>query len=549
MGKKVLLVRVPEYEDNSSISDPRLITSISLEIPIGVTSLAAVLRAEGRHEVVISDLFAQHINLIRKNLAGGRSASLPAIQNSLIAIMNDIRPDVIGFSALFMFQHDLVRTLTDTARAYHPEALICVGGYCTLAPELLLKDLPAVDIAFISEAEITFPLVLEAGRDISYLSKIDGIAFRVGNDIKVMGNLALPNDLNALPLPAFDMLPLHLYKEEAGMQHLSILTSRSCPFTCNYCASHLYGGRQLRKRDTEFLLSDMETMHSQFGVEFLWIRDDLFNGDKKHSKAFLSGLLDRGLDVPWCDSSSFHVNKFLDLCKASGCSEAIFAIESGSPRVLKDVMNKRVDLDHAMRMGAHCRSIGLPFACYYVIGNPGETKDEVLQTIDFAQAIGSDHSVFSIATPFPGTAYYRDAVKKGQLSPDIHTFLRMKYVEATLEGEEFSRQWLKDTQYDANIRINYFGYPKIITAPEEAAKHFERIFIRYPFQAIAAILAGYCYGQTGDFETESRLFAEARRTLTEKSNSDTYGKYLEWKNPITERFHRHAGGNSSEHSL
>jgi anaerobic magnesium-protoporphyrin IX monomethyl ester cyclase len=549
MGKKILLVRVPECEDNSSVSDPRFVSSVPLEVPLGVSMLAAVLRQEGKHEVVICDMFAEHIVLIRSQLTEGRSRQLPFFSDTLTKVISDFQPDIIGFSALFIFQHDLVKTLSQIARHFAPSALICLGGYSTLAPRQLLEDLPDIDVAFISEAEISFPKLIQTYEDGGRFDGLEGIAFRDGKEIIVNKGPLLLSDLDSLPFSAFDMLPLHLYKAEAGMLHLPLLTSRSCPFSCNFCASKLYGGRTLRKRSTSNLLEELEGMHDRYGIGHLWIRDELFNGDKKHAKSFLHGMMDRGLELPWMDSNAFHVNsldeEFLDLCKASKCVEAIFAVESGSPRVLSEVMNKRVDLDHALRMGAHCRSIDLPFTCYFVIGNPGETREEILQTVDFAETIGADNAVFSIATPFPGTNYYDKAVENGQLAPDIRSFLRMKYVEPTLEGQDFSKEWLKSIQYDANIRINYFNSPNIKKSPTGAAAYFERILERYPFHVVAALIAGYCQGLAGNLPEEARLFSEACKLLDNPQNQQVYGRYLDWQNPITDRYRQYMSSGSS----
>jgi radical SAM superfamily enzyme YgiQ (UPF0313 family) len=277
----------------------------------------------------------------------------------------------------------------------------------------------------------------------------------------------------------------------------------------------------------------------------LYIRDELFNGNRKHAKTLLRGMIDRQLNISWFDTNAFHVNsldeEFLDLCKASGCIEAIFAIESGSPRVLKEIMNKRVDLDHAKKMAEHCRKIDLPIQCYFVIGNPGETKEEIHMTIDFAASLSAEGCVFSIATPFPGTQYYELALEKGFLVHAPEDILRMKYMDVNMETDNFTAQWLKDTQYDANIRVNFLENTCLSSnreGLEKARIKYGRIFQQYDFHVIAAIMMGYIDIKLGDVEKGYTIFAKAETLLQNEHVKKAFYKYLSWNTLPTDTFNK-----------
>lgn len=295
-------------------------------------------------------------------------------------------------------------------------------------------------------------------------------------------------------------------------------------------------------------MAELEIMHSKYHIEFMWIRDDNLIVNKHHAKKFLSEMMSRSFTVPWCDTSAFHVNsideELLRLCKASKCTEVIFAVESGSPRVLKEIMNKNVNLDHARKMAKVCRSIDLPLQCYFVIGNPGETKEEIQQTVDYALELQVDHCTFSIATPFPGTRYYEIAIERGYLVHEPEYILGMTYMEANLQTDQFSSEELKDIQYGANMLVNFLGNSLLrgdTKMLEKALKKFTRVSEQYQFHAIAFLMKGYLHGLLGDAGLCEEAYQHVREMLKDEETKKAYGKYIAWDTPPTNSYRQWAG--------
>jgi len=406
-----------------------------------------------------------------------------------------------------------------------------------------MEQIQSLDVLFIGEAEATVLKVLEEENGSKDLANISGIAYREHGKIIINNSLSRIMDLEEIPLPAFDLLNIARYRQILGRSEFPILTSRSCPFSCNYCSSKLYSGRGLRLRNTDSILDEISFLKKEYQLDLLYIRDELFNGNKKHAKTLLRGMIERQLNISWFDTNAFHVNsldeEFLDLCKASGCIEAIFAIESGSPRVLKEIMNKRVDLDHARKMAEYCHKIELPIQCYFVIGNPGETKEEINMTIDFAASLYAKGCVFSIATPFPGTKYYELALEKGFLVHAPENILRMKYMVVNMETDNFTAQWLKDTQYDANIRVNFLENTSLLSnrkGLEKARIKYTKIFQQYDFHVVAAIVTWYINIKLGDVEKGHEIFAAAETLLQNEDVTKAFDKYLSWDTLPTNTF-------------
>jgi len=543
-SKKILLIRVPEIEFKTRNVDLRSIAVSGLTVPLGVTYLASVIRKEGHHDVQILDLYVEYYKEFIDQAKSNPSGILALSKEAIINAVSKYKPDIVGFSALFLFQHNLVKEFTAIVKENFPSVRIYLGGYSTIVPQLVLNDIPALDVLFIGESEGSIIRALNAEGGNKKFDSIDGVAFRDNKKVVINKSLSIVKNLNNLPFPSFDMLPLEKYKSILGRNEFPFMTSRSCPLSCNFCSSYLYSGRGHRARDIENLLMEIRQLHRKYNIEFLWIRDDNFTINKEHAKKFLKDMIKYKLSIPWCDSSGFHANsidkELIDLCKASGCVELIFAIESGSERVLNKVMNKKVDLDHAKKMAKYCRDVNLPIQGYFVIGNPGETKEEIRQTVDFAREIEVDHCTFSIATPFPGTRYYDIAVKNKYLIHSSDYILGMKYMEASMSTGEFSSKDLKDIQYDANIRVNFLEnrlLSRDTGALKRALKKFTEVFMQYNFHAIARVLQGHLYAELGDVVKADEIFEDVYRLLKDESISRAYAKYFEWDTPVIKTYH------------
>jgi len=543
MKKKILLIRIPEVEYNLNKKDVRSLSVGSLTLPLGITYIASVIEKSKVFDVEILDLYAEKYEEFVTEFFSNPIDIMEKSKVCLLNVLSQYKPDVVGFSAPFLYQHHFVKELAGSLKDYNPGIRLYLGGYPTLIPERVLEDIPEIDIAFIGESEKSIIKVLLAENKEKSLEKIDGIGYRHAGKTYVNKTLGYINDLGQIHYPLFSKLPLKKYKSILGRSELPLLTSRGCPFSCNFCSSHLYCGRSIRFKELDNLIYEIEFYVEKFDPEFLWIRDDNFIVNQKHAKQFLKKLIRNRLVIPWLDSSAFHVNsideELLDLCKESGCTEAILAVESGVPRVLKEVMNKSVDLEHAKKMAEYCRKIDLPAQAYFVIGNPGETKEEINKTISFAKELQVDHCVFSIATPFPGTRYYEIALKNNYLIGTQEEIINMKYMDVCMRTQECDAQYLKDVQYDANIRINFLENRLIYgdnNSLMKARKKYRNVSKQYNFHLIARLLEGYLAGQLGEITERVEIYKQVSNMLKQEEIKSAYHKYLRWNTPATNDF-------------
>lgn len=208
-------------------------------------------------------------------------------------------------------------------------------------------------------------------------------------------------------------------RARAPALHASILTSRGCPFRCYFCATHNVWQRRYRPRDMRRVLGEVRNLRER-GVRTINILDDSFNVREARVREFCFGILDSGLKLEISARSGLRPAKLsldtLKLMRRAGFKEIWFGIESGSQRVLDQVIRKEVDLQEAKHILDSCRVAGIRAGGFFVIGFPGERTGEMWETIGFA-AEYCDRARLYTCQPFPGSDLYADAVKNNWLAP------------------------------------------------------------------------------------------------------------------------------------
>lgn len=339
------------------------------------------------------------------------------------------QPDVVGISALNV-EREYAVTLARAVRRYDEGTLILVGGpYATYLPEECLKWTDT-DVIFRGEADFTVTRLLEAASSGGDLSRVPGVGFLNGDEV-VLTDLPAPiEDLDALPMPAWDMVDFESYSRMYNMLGLPLvkplytclLTSRGCPYRCSFC--HNYFGRRFRPRSPESVLQEMEFLYDRHGVSEFHIVDDVFNFDGDRVEAICRGILDRGLDVSLAFPNGVRGDIFdrsqLELLARAGCFSMCLSLESASPRIQK-LMHKRLNLPRLGETVRTATDLGIITKLIFMVGYPSETRDEMQMTLDWVRDSACDLPQHSIACPLPGTEMHEHAKA---FNPDFHFSLR-----------------------------------------------------------------------------------------------------------------------------
>jgi radical SAM superfamily enzyme YgiQ (UPF0313 family) len=254
---------------------------------------------------------------------------------------------------------------------------------------------------------------------INSLKNILGIVFRENNSFINTGLRPFMTDLDKLPFPAFHLVDINLYKPNVytckGSKTATIMTSRGCPGTCIYCASHKVLGRGFRPNSPEYVLTMIQHLVDTYNVNHIIFEDDVFTYDKERAKKICRGLIEKGLNkkIQWCCFSrvTSAEEELFQLMKESGCYAVSFGIESGSDLMLKN-MKKGTTVTLNRRGLELCKKVGMRSIAFFVFGTPGETKETIEETIQFALETRPTMAFSNILSPYPGTELFEYSFTK-----------------------------------------------------------------------------------------------------------------------------------------
>jgi radical SAM superfamily enzyme YgiQ (UPF0313 family) len=362
---KVCLVTASTY-NGLDTTDGQLLVEDS---PLGVLSLAAVLRAHGT-EVAMCDL----THFLREQGPRGTDGCTTASE-----WIRATGADVYAFGTICSTYPLALRLATDVRR-HLPGAPIILGGpQATVTDRLVFDAFPAVDIVVRGEAEYVLPEVIGALRQGKPLEGIGGITWRDGETIRRAGDAPLIADLDALPDAAYDLDVL--LRRRA---FISLELGRGCPFACEFCSTNDFFRRKFRLKSPHRVVDQMLRLRAEYGHTRFSLVHDMFTVDRRKVIAFCEAMRERGQGLTWsCSARTDCVDpELLETMAAAGCVGVFFGIESGSPDQQRR-MRKFLDVEQA-RQAVECASRnGITNTVSLIVGFPDETPDDFRQTIDF----------------------------------------------------------------------------------------------------------------------------------------------------------------------
>jgi len=373
-------------------------------VPTGLCYLHACLREAG-YDSVLANFSAWPASGIRKEL-------------------DAFKPDLIGISQWTHNRHaslDLARLCRDIL----PDSTIVMGGgHATFCYEDILTEGSPVDIVVRGEAEETLlELAAQLSAETEWQS-LAGLAFRRDGTIAVTPPRENIKDLDRLPMPA-----RHLDRSiglDLELQPEFIVTTRGCPSTCYFCSSPDFWGRKVRFRSPAAIVEEITYIRQKFGLIYYSIRDDTFTADRKRVLKFCELLQKQEVNILWnCQSRVNAIDEeLITEMKRAGCECIQLGVESGSPRILRQ-LGKSIDpaqIEHACQL---IRKIGINLSIFLISDVPGETRDDIRQTVELIQRIHPDDGYVSPLAYYPGTKLYKEAVASGTAPPGIFAESRL----------------------------------------------------------------------------------------------------------------------------
>jgi len=276
-----------------------------------------------------------------------------------------------------------------------------LGAHGTMNPEYVVRTIGKAVIR--EEPEIPV-LRIALGAD---KRTVPGLSYL--EDGKVISNPTHgPTPLDELARPAYHLVDLSHYRYELLGENFALLeTSRGCPHACSYCYLGMYP--KYRLKSPQRVVEEVGNVLSISPESNIYFIDLEFAIYHRHTHAVLEALIDSGLQFRWCcqtraDSVDLEI---LRKMKRAGCQLIHYGVETGSQRIM-DMVNKRLVIEKVRRAIQLTRKAGLDSACFFMMGFPTESEEEIRQTIAFARELNPTYASFHIATPYPGTRMYED---------------------------------------------------------------------------------------------------------------------------------------------
>lgn len=329
-------------------------------------------------------------------------------------------PKIVGISAETLTSKNALK-IAGLVKDLDEEKWTVLGGpHATFKDEETLRN-PNVDVVVRREGEIT---MLDLAKQIIQgkmdLENVEGITFRKDGRIIRNPDRPLISNLDAIPPPARELFPLHLYKLPG-----TLITSRGCPAKCIFCSASAMSEGRYRIRSPSNVVSEITDMIKKFNFDKFFIADDTFTVFRERTEKICQML--QKLEIIWfCESRVNTVNKeLLDCMAKAGCKIIQFGVESGSEKILKSI-RKGITLEQATKAVKWSIEAGIKPVCSFMIPHPEDTMETIKETKDFMEKLKAMGAlvVVSVTTPFPGTYLHSHAKEMGLqiISEDYDTY-------------------------------------------------------------------------------------------------------------------------------
>ncbi|MEI6632607.1 MAG: radical SAM protein [Chlamydiota bacterium] len=420
--------------------------------PLGLMYIGALLRAQGGFAVSLVDCAASRTG--EKKFIRRLAVEAP---DSLVC--------ATGASTL---AHDT--TVLENVKAALPSIrIIAVGAHVTLQHEEVLTQ-SCVDYVVRGEPELTVAELAHALATGESCRAIEGLSYKEGGGVMVNPDRPLPENIDALPFPARDLVAGYRYSIPFAMtdNFTIMITSRGCPYPCIFCATQVYNGTRCRVRSAANVIAELEEIVHKFGIRDIGFWDDTFTLGRAHVLDICNRIIEKKLGVNWiCLSRVDTVDaELLQLMRKAGCYQIQYGVESGDQGVL-DALKKGITIDQVKKAFAATRRCGIETAAFFMLGCPGETVETMERTIKLSKELHADYASFNIVTPYPGTELYK--AQKPNITETWNTFDAFHVsTNAGLQAEVIEK-------YLRKAYLNFYFNPRYLLRRLRSISSFKKL--------------------------------------------------------------------------
>lgn len=446
MIRKIVLV-IPNYSWNDGGGSGRETNILWHFIPYNLCLLAAVLEKENRYEIKVIDALAEKLSI-----------------EQFEQRIREENPDFVGISILMDFYGYTGHIAAKIVKGIRKDIVTALGGvHATANPKINIRD-RNYDYVMCGEGEEMLPQLIR------YINgERDTLPKGVWTYDVEGGHSDLITDLDQYPLPAYHLIDYSQYSMRAERKSLDgpaaypyarILTSRGCPYNCCFCQVNKIAGRTFRPRSAENVLKEIEWLVNTYHVKSLIFDDDNLLTDRARAVEIFRGL--EQYHIPWkmIATAAFLLDdELIELMRKCGCVYVDIAVESGTERILHEVIQKPLKLEKAVEVVSKLRQENIFVAANFIIGFPGETWEEIRQTIKFAENLDADYIKLFNAVPLPDTRLYQMAKEQNALIEGFDAE-NVNWRNGAIKTDEFTPRDMAILRAYEWDRINFSTYEK-----------------------------------------------------------------------------------------
>ena len=380
--------------------DPKLYAAMQPYPPLGTLYAAAYMRERGYNVALFDAMLAESTD--------EWAVKLDETQPKYTVIFEDNFNYLSKMSLLRMREAALAMI---TAANEHNYTIIVGGADMTDHPDVYLNA--GADYVLIGEGEETLGELIDvlSGKSVQKIEFIRSLAYlENGEVIKTLPRPVI-RELDALPFPAWELVDIDRYRSVWQQHHgyfsMNLITTRGCPFHCNWCAKPIWGQRYTA-RSPKNVADELQWLHDNYQPDHIWFMDDIMGINDKWIEQFSAELSQRQLRIPFKSLNRADLLLRGDTIPAlarAGADIVWIGAESGSQKIL-DAMDKGTQVEQIYEATRKCHEYGIKVAFFLQFGYPGETRADIDLTLQMVRDLMPDDIGISVSYPLPGTPFY-----------------------------------------------------------------------------------------------------------------------------------------------
>ena len=460
------------------------------------------------------------------NLYNGWSRQLQALMDRL----NSRAYDLVGISSMFSTVKYQTAQIAAELRKVPSVGYIVVGGIAASnSPETFFSEMPEIDAICCGEGEIPF---LDLAKAVDFETVFRSHPAWLTREALASGKVGQPvyvANLDDIPRINYDKVPVTAYgsriRDASGnyRQSLPIHTTRGCPYRCVFCCAGANHGHRVRAMSAQRVIADITALKIRYGIDKISIDDDQFLCLKDRAKQILHGLIPLQLELEFASglNVSFIDDETAYLLGKAGAKTVVIAIESGSQRVLDEIIGKPLKLNDVPQCVDLLHQNGIRVDAFMIVGLPGETPEDLEQTKQFMRTANIDWYIINVAQPFPGSRLHEQCRQNGWL---VHTDDNGNDQWSIEPHPGFAHQ-MQQLRYLLKIEMNYLNNYNLRKHDfQQALQIFKSTADVYPYHAISQYCVAVAYRELGDLTSAKLYFEQFLSALEHRPTWNTYVK-------------------------